>query len=104
MINEDDVLPVDHLDSHITMTTLPGVAGSGGASQPQNKVYVQTTSKRFQAASQNPTLGSPAAKKCLGIKSFSEYKILISSFELKGIAKRELPVLICFWKNVRCLK
>ena len=45
MINDEDVVPVDRLDSHVVMTALPGVAGSGASSQPQDKVYIQTTSR-----------------------------------------------------------
>ena len=45
MVNEEDVIPVDRLESHIVMTALPGIAGSGANSQPQDKIYVQTTSK-----------------------------------------------------------
>jgi len=53
MINDEDVVPVDYLDSHVVMTSLPGVAGGGAVSQPQDKVYVQTTSKLSSSIIQN---------------------------------------------------
>ncbi|XP_076822799.1 transmembrane protein 237-like isoform X1 [Clavelina lepadiformis] len=43
MVSEGDVVAVDHIDNMVSMTTLPGVAPSGN-SQPQERVYVQTSS------------------------------------------------------------
>ncbi|XP_018669089.2 transmembrane protein 237 isoform X2 [Ciona intestinalis] len=45
MVNEEDVVAVERIDDMVSMSTLPGIPGAGGAnSQAQDRVYVQTTS------------------------------------------------------------
>nr|XP_002130665.1 transmembrane protein 237 isoform X1 [Ciona intestinalis] len=45
MVNEEDVVAVEHIEDMVSMSTLPGIPGAGGAnSQAQDRVYVQTTS------------------------------------------------------------
>lgn len=45
MLSEEDIVSVERIENEGGISALPGVTGGVGSSQPQDKVYVQTTSK-----------------------------------------------------------